>query len=404
MSAPTTPLARPPPWFLRPSWFLVGFVLGLIVMSVLGRRAGQTDFHPEFTRFFPPISPEGNYFPTVDEMSAIVRARCRPDQVLVLVGGNSVLQGVWQPADKMWTRHLQADLGDKYCVINLALRGAMPTDGGAVVAEALRREFPHLIYIANERAMNGLYPLGNEVYRPIFWQAYFGGYLLSYGPRDAAVRKYFLTWGNRWSTLGVVGAAWLDRWLHFNNFWTRTAFVSINTIPSLYTPAPPGMFSPRSMFQDSEPDGSDTTLEQRYPEAGRATEMKIIRAASESFYELRPDGTWRLLPKVESVLDQRFNSAMPPSLRSRTLILVGRDASFFRSQFSPAELARDEQSIADGVRLLRANGYAAMDYGRGFGERDYGDRSHLSPSGGEKLAAAVAPEVVQLSQKLGYLK
>src|SRR5258708_2232796 len=88
----------------RPRWIFAGVALGLVVMAWLGRRATESDYHPRFTRFFPAISPEASYYPTIGEMSAIVRARCRRDQVLVIVGGNSVLHGVWQPAEVMWTR------------------------------------------------------------------------------------------------------------------------------------------------------------------------------------------------------------------------------------------------------------------------------------------------------------
>ena len=112
-------------------------------------------------------------------MSAIVRSKCRPDQVLVIVGGNSILFGVWQRDVDVWSKRLQELLGDRYCVINFALRGGTPTDGGAVVAEALRKEFPRQILIVNEAAVTGVEPFGREAYRYLVWQGYFGGKFLA---------------------------------------------------------------------------------------------------------------------------------------------------------------------------------------------------------------------------------
>jgi len=67
----------------------------------LGAWEGTRDHYPRFTRFIPAISPEVSYYPTVAEMCAIVRARHRPGQVLVIVGGNSIFYGSGQPADQM---------------------------------------------------------------------------------------------------------------------------------------------------------------------------------------------------------------------------------------------------------------------------------------------------------------
>lgn len=388
----------------RPKWLLSGFVLGLLGMAGLGWRATQTDFHPKFTRFFPAISPEANYYPTVREMAAIVRARCRPDQVLVIVGGNSVLHGVWQPAGVMWTRKLQERLGEKFVVINFAFRGATPTDGGAVVAEVLRNEFPRLIYIANEKAATGIFPLGGETYRLIFWQAYFSGQLLEDQARTAMVRKdrlFLHSWGE---AVEIAGSAMLDRVLRFQEFWNRVAMESLNTVPSLYALAPPGMFGAKKLFVDEERDGTTLTLDERYLPSVRSREMEILRATSGLYYEQAPEGGWRMRSDVRERIDKDYRDAFPAALHARTMILVGRDSAFFRGMLTADERARDEQAIADTVAMLRARGYAGVDYGRGFENEDYADRTHLAPSGGQKLADTVAPAVRTLAEKLGYLR
>ncbi len=388
----------------RPRWLLAGVLLGMVAMAWLGRRAASSDYHPHFTRFFPAISPEGSYYPTVGEMSAIVRARCRKDQVLVIVGGNSVLHGVWQPSDVMWTRKLQGRLGDRYVVINFALRGATPTDGGAVVAEVLREEFPRQIYIANEKAATGIFPLGGETYRTIFWQAYFGGQLISDPARNALVRDALL-YPTSWAgALAISGSAVLDRALRFQDFWNRLAFEKINTVPSPYAPAPPGLFSPRKLFSDQEPDGTPLRLDERYRPPVRAREMEILRATSGLFYRRTTEGGWRMGEAERARIDGYYRVAFPAALHARTMLLIGRDSAFYRAQLTADEHARDEQAISDSVAMLSARGYAAFDYGEKFTAEDYADRTHLAPAGGEKLADTVAPAVRALAEKLGYLR
>jgi hypothetical protein len=388
----------------RPRWLLAGILLGLVVMAWLGQRAVSSDYHPHFTRFFPEISPEASYYPTVGEMTAIVRARCRPDQVLVIVGGNSVLHGVWQPAEVMWTRKLQERLGERYVVINFALRGATPTDGGAVVAEVLRDEFPRQIYIANEKAATGIFPLGSETYRTVFWQAYFGGQLINDAARNAYVRDTLFYPANWAKAAEISGSALLDRALRFRDYWNRVAFERLNTVPSIYAPAPPGLFAPRKLFTDQERDGSGLTLDERYLPAVRSREMEILRATSGLFYEHKNGGGWQMREAERMRIDAYYRDAFPAALHTRTMLLIGRDSAFFRAQLRPDERTRDEQAIVDSVAMLRGHGYAALDYGEKFTAEDYADRTHLAPAGGEKLADAVAPAVRALADKLGYLR
>src|SRR5471032_41897 len=179
--------------WLSAYWFLGGLALGLIALSLVGRRVARTDYHPGFIRFFPPTSPETNYFPTLNELTAIVRGRCRPDQILVIVGGNSILQGVWQPAEEVWSKHLQDLLGDHYCVLNFAFRGAGPANGGAVVAEVLRNAYPRQIYIANEAVQTAVESIGFDPYRYLTWEAYYRGLLIDYPPRNAIIADYRTT-------------------------------------------------------------------------------------------------------------------------------------------------------------------------------------------------------------------
>lgn len=402
MSAEPEPAPRFP--WMRPGWFLGGFALGLLALAWAGWRSGRTDFHPGFERFHPAISPETSYYPTLDEMASIVRARCRPDQVLVVVGGNSVLQGVWQPVGEIWSDRLQELLGDRYCVVNFAFRGASPADGGAVLAEALRAEFPRQIYIADEAPLTGVGSWGPEAYRYLFWEAYFAGRLLPDAERDRRVRDFLADPAQARAMEETRIGLLFDRALHDRDLWNRVCFERLCTVPSYLAEAVPALLAPRRSFPDDEPDATDPVWRaRRYPADVFAQEMAIVRGAAPLYRGRGADGRWILAGETRRDLAGLFATAFPAALKARTLMLIGRSSPYYRSRLAADEASREDQSFADTLGLWRGAGYPALEYGRDFDEDDYGDRTHLSKLGGAKLAAAVAPEVRALSQKLGYL-
>ena len=299
MSTPENTPATPP--LFRPRFFLAGLVLGFILLGLLGRHLGSKDFHPDFVRFQSAISPEGNYYPTVDELVAIVRSRCRPDQTLVIVGGNSILLGVWQPVDEVWTKHLQELLGDRYCVLNFAFRGASPSDCGAIVAEVLRKEYPHQIYLADESPLNGVSAIGSDPYRFMFWQAYFAGRLESFPIRNYRAREWLMSDYGRYTAFDIITSNVTDSFLNFRNLWNWVGYNVMFSIPSLYGQAMPDELTPRSHFRDEEPDIFDPAfLPRRYAPANLDQEMTIIRGTTAAAYTTQPDGTFVLTEHARS--------------------------------------------------------------------------------------------------------
>jgi len=396
------PVKLAPAWF-RSRSFLLGFVAGAALLSWLGWRASRWDYHPDFTRFQREISPEGSYYPTIAEMGTIARARCRADQVLVIVGGNSIFYGVGQPVDQVWTRRLQALLGDRYAVVNLAFPGASASDGGALAAETLWREFPRQIYVANVGSMVCLDPTGSDPYRFLFWEAYYKGRLLPYPARSDYLKAVF---ERRWSDLApmvdVIGKVELDRILHFDDLWNYIAVDRLNTVPSMFHPDFPGVWTPRGRFADEERDFRDIPFGERYRESAFAIEMQIVRGATEPYYVRGTDGRWQFTERTRQYFDSMDRAAMPEVLRRRTLIVVSQNSPYYVDRLTPAERARDEAGYRDSLTVWRDAGYAAMTYPPGLTVDDYGDRTHLTVPGSEKLAASVAAEISGLAGRLGY--
>jgi len=395
--ATTTPIR-----LFRPLTVVAGVLLGFAVLSWAGRTVTQETWYRDFNRFHPLISPDSHYQPTVAEMCAIVRAQCRPDQILVIVGGNSIFQGVGQPVEKLWTRRLQELLGDRYAVINLAFRGSSPTDGGALVAEALRREYPHQIYLANVPPFTAASPIGSTDYRFMLFDAHYKGLLLRHPERDAAIAD-FLAHPDRYPEAREQNlAARADAWLRFRALWNWFSSTRAFTFPTPLTPEPGRAFQPRQAFADREPDFETLPWSDRFPARALALETEITRNTSIKYYVPTPDGGWKLNDFEQQQFRKFALAAFPESLRSRTLIVVSRNSPHYVRQLSAAEQARDDLAYRDTVAAWRALGFPATEYGADFEPEDFGDRTHLAASGGRKLAGIIAPEIRRIAAQLGH--
>lgn len=401
------PLTQPAPAshrVLRPWTMIAGFVLGLALLAWFGRHRGNTDYHTTFTRFHPMIAPDSQYQPTMREMMSIVRARCRADQILVIVGGNSILLGVGQPADQMWTRRLQDLLGDRFAVVNLAYRGSAATDGGAVVAEALRDEFPRQIYIANVAPMQGIPPHGIDTYRFIVLDALAKGWLLPWAPRDTALAQWTDDPVTRDAAREQRFAARADALLAFRDVWNWWTYEKASTFGVPMMPALPQALAARKTFPDAETDYNNQPFTQRFAPAFDDANLAITRATGREFFTADASGAWTPIAPAHEAFRASAQGAFPDPLKARTLLLVGHGSPYYTHRLTAAEKARERLAYDTTLATWRAIGHPILEYGNDFTQDDFGDRSHLTTQGGRKLATTVAPAVKDLASRLGYLK
>ena len=400
---PTPPASAPRPFF-KPWTLLLGFVAGLVLLSFAGRTVIKRDLHPNAVRFHPMIAPDSQYEPTMGEMRAFVRARSRPDQILVIVGGNSILLGVGQPADRVWTKRLQEILGDRYAVVNLAFRGSSPTDGGAFVAESLRGEFPRQIYLANVAALQAADAIGIETYRFIFFDAYYKQMLLPLAPRDQQFKDYLAEPAFSTARFERRLGAQIDSVLHYRDFWNWWSATKFFTFATPYQPDPGLAFRARAKFTDQETDYDTLPFDQRFSPSAIANDTIIARAYSANGYAKNAAGEWQLADNAREKFLRFAANAFPDSLKPRTLMLISRNSPFYTQKFEPELRARDDIAVRDTIAGFEKLGYAALDTGNHYAIEDFGDRTHLTSAGGAKLAATVAPKIEALAAKLGYVK
>jgi len=372
---------------------LAGLAAGFGLAVLLGAAAEGYSKPDHFRRFHPFISPESLFYPTLSSLENLALARWHRGQTLVIIGGNSVLNGVGQPEDRLWSLRLQELLGPDYVVVNLSFRGAFPSEAGALVAESLlRRDLP-VLYVANT-SPGGVVRAFEGFYRHFFWAARARGLLHDWPVRekDLAFRLASLPAATRREREEEMRSAALDRWLHFQAFWQHIAYRYGFTVWNRVTGT--ASWRPRDSFPDDE--AAPPPVAQRFG-PNLARELEIVRSVTATLAVPAPDGTWAADAARLASAGDDIEKTFPPSLRPRMLMLLSQNSPYHRAQLSAPERARDDAVFAAYAALWREHGVASVIYGTDFAVEDFRDRTHLTPSGGDKLAALVAREIRALA-------
>jgi len=366
---------------------LFGTAVGFGGAVALGYKATAYSLPSDFKRFHQRVAPEGAFYPPFSMLENLALSRWKPGMTVVVIGGNSILNGSGQTESELWSLRLQELLGPSYAVINVAFSGAYPSEGGALVAEVLLRRHIPVIYVANDgpgpvaRAYEG-------IYHYLYWDASYKDRLLPNPPREAELgrREHMASARAIMDPQQLAGR--FDAILRFEELWHYVTYRDFSTVWTIVS---------RDAFwqpKDRIPDWGVTAppLAERfrdYPE----TEMAITRGFSESFAEPDGAGGWRptLGPIAQTAAD--IDEIFIPPLRARMLMILSQNCRFYRDQLTPPEQARDRFVFATYQQLWQQHGVACLTAGTDFDPADYSDRTHLSASGGRKLAGLVAGEI-----------
>jgi lysophospholipase L1-like esterase len=374
---------------LVPRALLLGAAFGFAVCCLAGRHFAHRNFYANFLRFHEFISPTTLHYPTASQVDNLARTSVAPDQTAVVIGGNSILFGVWQQRDRVWALRLQERLGPEFKVLNFGMPSALPAEFGATAAEMLQRRHPKVIFLTNFGTSSSPDDrLDGETYRYFFWDAVSKG-LLPLGPaRKERVRQ--LAQERRADP--KTGPAFramqqgqgLDRWLYFQDLWTTASYRWLNTIWSPWLRERP--LQARKRYLD--PHIQAIPVQDRYQNGAGALATVRGQFASSAGSPAR--------------IVAGFEGLFPEPARRRTLVLLTYDSPFYLDQLEPQAKEAYAQGCARTVARLRQAGFAACLAGKGFTKADYLDRCHFSEEGGEKLADRVAAQVRDLARQLGY--
>ena len=236
-----SPDAPPVERLIAPRALLLGVAVSFLACCAAGFLASRRNPFRHVERFHQMLSPEALFYPTASQVLRLAEGRAGPDQVAVLVGGSSILHGTGQTAEQVWTRKLQALLGERYRVVNLGFRSAETVEFGAVVAEALGRDHKKVILITDLHPGRMHPDPDGSRFKRFFWDARCKGLLLPHPERDRrldeeirearelerSVGREALQAQGRWTQeqlLELRAHTRLDGALYFQDLWNAVAY------------------------------------------------------------------------------------------------------------------------------------------------------------------------------------
>lgn len=378
---------------LRPFPVLLGTVLGFVACCLAGRWAATQQPYDEFVRFHQGIAPDSHFYPTFSQLLNLARSHVRPDTTLVIVGGNSVMQGVGQTAAGVWTRALQQELGDRFVVLNLAMRGGAPNEFGALVAEKLAAEGVPLLYVTGTVHQSWGTEWDGTQYRYLFWDAWGKGLLPAEPKRDAWLSSGFAARYEHDEPMQELRRrGWCDGVTYAADLWNFLAHEAVSTVWT--PPTHPKFWQPRAALTDPDP-GDRIQFEARHRPASVAPSMKILRRTIDADLSRAV-----LSGEQDDLLRKNYELLLPDVLRDRTLLVLRFEGAFYRSQLSAADQEKYAAVYDAFARLIESTGLRTQIIGRDWTDRDYYDLSHLSEQGGRRLAQELAPSIRKLSDEL----
>jgi hypothetical protein len=389
------------PWeaCLAPRALLLGCVLSFLACCALGRVVSRQSPYREFVRFHPFINYLSLYYPTASQTLALGRSLAAPDQVLVVVGSNSVLHGYGQGPEHLWSKQLQALLGPRYRVINFAFHGCDPAEFGATAAEVLERAGRKVIFVTVQfpGTAGGAGEPDGRLHRYFFWDAYYKG-LFAPGPeREARLAELGAERKDDPAYAELKRRAWLDSWLYGQDLWTTFSYRCASTV---WCPPVAESFT-RARRRYADPD-APVPLNQRHP----AWEVQaVLPGLPARLANARaPVGDSSCPDYSDTPMVRGWKLCFPAATRARTLVLFNHLSPYFITRLPPDVRAKHAADFVESVRALEQAGFAAMELGRDYVEMDYNDSLHISSEGAAKMAADVAPRVRQMARDLGYVE
>ena len=369
---------------------LGGIVAGFALCSLAGRCVSGRPLFENFVRFHGAISPPYYFYPTASELVAQVRHTVPRDKYLVIVGGASYFRGAGQNLDELWTRELQRLLGDDYAVVNFATDQSGITSFAGVAFQILAREYPRIAYITSASPVVVDEIDGGEIYRYVFWDAYYKGLLPRPAPWADRVRALARSERQNPAGLELHLGKWIDQFAYACDLWTWVGYKYFFTVwsdgvaGSITAPRKnyPDGFNP-NLRQEQLARRNDQDNARRYEDANRDYATKgFIKNAT---------GQWEVFPEAWETISQLSTTMFPDELKSKCHLVFVRANPWFMQTFTADDWRRHDEMFRQGQLAFERAGYRVVQLpDRDFTPDDFYDAGHYMASGGRKLAQAVA--------------
>jgi lysophospholipase L1-like esterase len=379
-----------PPTFLarlarRPLPILLGVAVGFLSCCIAGRVAARQQPIQDFTRFHVGITLHSLYYPTYSQTLNLAREHVKPGKTLVIIAGSSVVSGVGQRREHVWSGHLQQLLGDDYVVLNLALpAGSTEEYAGPIAEQLLADGVPVVVICAGTIGQwDGL------TYRYAFWDAWGKGLIQPDPRRDSWLAEFGTQYAKDEKRLELRRAGLVDGATYSHDLWNYVAYRYCATVwnPLKY----PNVWETYRLSKDTDP-GATLPFELCNNPSWDDRILPIIRGSTAKYHAMEARG--------DLAFSHLHTVSLPDRLRDRSIHLIHVVGTYYRARVTPAERA-DYEAMSRRYRdaLVRL-GLPAHLIGENFAETDYSDAFHLSESGGRKLAEELAPRIRQMNEQL----
>lgn len=379
---------------LSPAWFFSGIAIAFLVCCLLGFACTFSSGIDHFHRFHRFINHLTLYLPTANQMINTVKRSCNVDQIIVVVGGNSILFGHGETLEHLWTDSLRSRLGKQYCVVNYAFEGTFPFEGGYWAAEALTKQGYKVIFITDAEPDEVYIPPGNWL-RSMFFNFRNRGLLIDYPLRNQQVEQFLKeeSVGHHYDFAESDLAEKIDAYTNASDLWN---WITYNFIGTIWTADTPFFVLPRRCYKDVEDivvPPTDTWLKQKAAEIALADSFLASREKGGNLVEV--PHSW---DRTEFFIER----TLPPIMRKRSIILATRYSPLVTNCMTAAEKKRNDAVYDMAVNHWKAAGCNALVIGSDYTEVDYIDGNHFSLFADQKLVDTVEREVRDLSRRLGY--
>jgi hypothetical protein len=397
---------------ISPAPLLAGVVVGLAACALAGHEAGRANRFRDFQRFQESTDYRTNYRPSAAQVRSLLREKVRPDQVAVVVGGNSVMMGMGQGRDGVWTRALQAELGDRYCVVNVALPGLDMQEFGTLAAEVLYKDGHDRLLVVTNTWPYPTAPIGEPDGKPLvwwfYWDAHARGLLLDYPERDARLAqpldKRIDRAKDRRARDELMRQVTVDRWLNFRDLWNAFEYEAGVTV--WCKPLAKSWSRARKRYPDADP-----VVPPGRPEWMDQLKPVVFPSLPHTLTVLRPvvrraSGE----PKSPAELggpfpaEEGLRAAFPTPIRERMLVVANRTNPYFLAMLTPDERATYDALAPALATIYGRAGVGVFEAGRGYDIGDYYDHVHLTAAGGRRLAGELAPVLRRRAAQLGFVE
>jgi hypothetical protein len=321
----------------------------------------------------------------------------------VVVGGSSVLMGAGQPIRHLWTKKLQQELGDGYCVFNLATPGGGLAGYASVAMEMLAKEYADAYLVSDSHVPQQYPPDGRVWFKHFFWDAYYKGLLKNSPVKREAERMEQIDKGNardtpadRARTEQVRLGMWVDSYLYFNDLWT---WFHYNHHMTIFSPALASYnWGPRKVLPDYdyEADLNEARKLKQYPAEDSSSfksELAVVRRFLKNMV-LPPEGP-KLGDDFVAMAESAVRDYAMTDYAGKILITIVPDSPYYLDRLPPGE--REIRAYRSGWEMatFEKYGYRTVMLDNVLAE-DFADRPHLNTFGGNKLAAKVAERIKSL--------